>query len=300
MSLTEILNGTFYGNSYYSWLVALAVTIFLAFFLRLIRNRVINRLRRLSQRTENLVDDSIVDVLSRTRFLPILVVSIYFGSEFLQLGRIEEWIGRLTVIAVLFQIAFWGDALLSVLIERYTRIAVEEESSRVASRTALNFLSRLLLWSLVLLVALDNVGINVTALIASLGVGGIAVALAAQNILGDLFSSLSIMFDKPFVVGDFIIVGEELGTVEKIGLKTTRVRSLHGEQLIFSNTDLLNSRIRNFKRMYQRRIVFSIGITYETPYEKLKEVASMLREIVQAHDLVRFDRAHFKGFGDSS
>src|SRR5690606_8227951 len=222
MSLTEILNGTFYGNSYYSWLVALAVTIFLAFFLRLIRNRVINRLRRLSQRTENLVDDSIVDVLSRTRFLPILVVSIYFGSEFLQLGRIEEWIGRLTVIAVLFQIAFWGDALLSVLIERYTRIAVEEESSRVASRTALNFLSRLLLWSLVLLVALDNVGINVTALIASLGVGGIAVALAAQNILGDLFSSLSIMFDKPFVVGDFIIVGEELGTVEKIGLKTTR------------------------------------------------------------------------------
>src|SRR5690606_319662 len=139
-----------------------------------------------------------------------------------------------------------------------------------------------------------------TALIASLGVGGIAVALAAQNILGDLFSSLSIMFDKPFVVGDFIIVGEELGTVEKIGLKTTRVRSLHGEQLIFSNTDLLNSRIRNFKRMYQRRIVFSIGITYEPPYEKLKEVASMLRAIVQAHDLVRFDRAHFKGFGDSS
>lgn len=299
MSLTEIMNGSFFGNSYYSWVVALGVIVFLTFFLKVVRNRLTSRLEAFSKRTENRLDDALADIIGRTRFLPILVVSIYFGSQFVELGTVAVWIDRLTIIAVLFQIAFWVDALLGVFIERYTRIAVQEESSRVASRTALSFLGKLVLWSLVFLVGLDNIGLDVTALVASLGVGGIAVALAAQNILSDLFSSLSIMFDKPFIVGDFIIVGSELGTVEKIGLKTTRVRSLHGEQLIFSNTDLLNSRIRNFKRMYERRIVFNLGVTYETPYEKLKEIPAMIRQTIEALQQVRFDRAHFKSYGDS-
>jgi len=133
-----------------------------------------------------------------------------------------------------------------------------------------------------------------------LGVGGIAVALAVQNILGDLFASLSIVLDKPFVIGDFIVVDTFVGTVEHIGLKTTRLRSLSGEQVIFSNTDLLGSRIRNYKRMYERRVVFTLGLVYQTPMEKVESVGKILQEIIELEPQARFDRAHFKEFGDSA
>ena len=153
---------------------------------------------------------------------------------------------------------------------------------------------------LVALVALDTAGIDITALVAGLGVGGIAVALAVQNILGDLFASLSIVLDKPFVIGDFIIVGDMMGTVEHIGMKTTRVRSLSGEQLVFSNTDLLSSRIRNYKRMQERRALFRFGVTYQTSRDLLARIPEVVREVIEGRDETRFDRAHFAGFGDSS
>jgi small-conductance mechanosensitive channel len=156
------------------------------------------------------------------------------------------------------------------------------------------------LWAVLLLMILDNLGFNITTLVASLGIGGIAVALAVQNILGDIFASLSIAMDKPFVIGDFIIVGEQLGTVEYIGLKTTRIRSLSGEQIVFSNNDLLNSRIRNFKRMYERRVLFGFGVVYQTSHEQLKKIPVMVREIIEGLENTRFDRAHFKEYGDSS
>jgi small-conductance mechanosensitive channel len=162
----------------------------------------------------------------------------------------------------------------------------------------LAFVGRVAVWSIVLLVLLDNLGVDITTLVAGLGVGGVAVALAAQNILGDLFASLSIVLDRPFVVGDFLNVGDFLGTVEKVGIKTTRIRSLSGEQLIFANNDLLGSRIRNYGRMQQRRVVFSIGVTYQTPPEKLAAISDMLREAVEAQQDVRFDRAHFAKYGD--
>ncbi len=154
---------------------------------------------------------------------------------------------------------------------------------------------------MVLLLSLQNVGVDVTALVAGLGVGGIAVALALQNILGDLFASLAIVLDKPFVLGDFINVGGEfLGSIEAIGLKTTRIRSLSGEQLVFSNSDLLGSRIRNYGRMAERRIAFTVGVTYETPKDRLAEIPGIIREAVEAQDKVRFDRSHFQKFGDFS
>jgi small-conductance mechanosensitive channel len=160
------------------------------------------------------------------------------------------------------------------------------------------FVMRLVVWTAVLLVLLDNLGVDITALVAGLGVGGIAVALAAQNILGDLFASLSIVLDKPFVVGDFIAIGEFLGSVEHVGLKTTRLRSLSGEQVVFSNADLLGSRVRNYGRMFERRVLFSLGVTYQTPPDKMRRIPVMIREIVESQDRVRFDRAHFQGFGD--
>ena len=150
------------------------------------------------------------------------------------------------------------------------------------------------------MLALDNFGFNITTLVASLGIGGIAVALAVQNILGDLFASLSIALDKPFVNGDFVVIDDMMGTVKHIGLKTTRIQSLGGEELIFSNGDLLKSRIRNYKRMAERRIVFEIGVVFGTPAEKLRHINDIVRDVVGSHADARLDRTHFKKIGASS
>jgi small-conductance mechanosensitive channel len=166
--------------------------------------------------------------------------------------------------------------------------------------SAIGFIGKLVVWSVVLLLALDNLGVQITTLVAGLGVGGIAVALAVQNILGDLFASLSIVLDKPFVVGDFLIIDNYLGSVEHVGLKSTRIRSLTGEQLIFSNNDLLRSRLRNYGRMYQRRVAFNIGVVYQTPREALKKIPGILQNAVEGQENVRFDRSHFKEYGDFS
>ena len=166
---------------------------------------------------------------------------------------------------------------------------------------AVGFLGRLILWVVLLLTFLKTaLDMDISAFVASLGIGGIAVALALQNVLGDLFASLSILLDKPFVIGDFIVVGDMAGTVETVGLKTTRIRSLSGEQLIFSNSDLLGSRVRNYKRMEERRVAFEIGVVYGTSSKDLKAIPELVRIAVESQDNTRFDRSHFKGFGDSA
>lgn len=175
-----------------------------------------------------------------------------------------------------------------------------EQQGTLASIAGVRWVVLFAAYAIILLLALQNLGVNVTSLIAGLGIGGIAVALAIQNLLGDLFASLTISLDKPFVAGDFIIVGDEKGTVEQIGLKTTRVRSLSGEQLVFGNADLLSSRIRNYKRMNERRVVFGFGVVYATPPETLEQINTLVRSIVESQPNVRFDRCHFHRFGVSS
>ncbi len=204
----------------------------------------------------------------------------------------------LTAILVILQAAIWGNVLIAYAIQRYAEVHRVSDAARVTTMSAMAFLGKLLLWTVALLLILDNLGVDVTTLIAGLGVGGIAVALAAQNILGDLFASLSIVMDKPFVLGDFIIVGDFQGTVENIGLKTTRLRSLSGEQLVFPNSDLLTSRIRNFKRMQERRVVFTIAVTYETALDQLREIPQLIKDAITSQEQTRFDRAHFQKFGD--
>ena len=182
----------------------------------------------------------------------------------------------------------------------YTDRKITDDPASVTTIRALGFLATAVVWAAVFLVALDNLGVRVTAMVAGLGIGGVAIALAVQNILGDLFASLSIILDKPFVYGDFISVGDMSGTVEKVGLKTTRIRSISGEQLIFSNSDLLQSRVRNYKRMMERRVVFSIGVVYRTTREQLEAIPGIIRDAIEALPQLRFDRAHFKTFGPSS
>jgi len=231
----------------------------------------------------------------------MVILSFYIGSLPLSFPEaVDYWLGRIAFFTVLIQVGIWGNALITSLIQQYQADHLKDEAGNVTTLRAASFVIKLALFSVILLLALDNAGIKIDTLIASLGVGSIAVALAVQNILADLFASLSIALDQPFVIGDFIIVDDYLGTVENIGLKTTRVRSLSGEQLIFANSDLLNSRIRNYKRMGERRVLFSLGVTYQTSYVLLKKIPEMIRKIIEAQDGTRFDRAHFKSFGDSA
>ncbi|WP_459615588.1 mechanosensitive ion channel family protein [Bordetella sp. 2513F-2] len=182
----------------------------------------------------------------------------------------------------------------------FRRQAGVQDAQLTALATLSVWAAKVLLWAVVLLAMLSNMGVNITAFVASLGVGGIAIALAVQNILGDLFASLSIAIDKPFEVGDFIVVGPLAGTVEHVGLKTTRIRSLGGEQIVMSNTGMLGATIQNYKRLQERRIVFQFGLTYDSTPEQLRQVPGIVEKIVRAQQQVRFDRAHFKGFGESS
>lgn len=234
----------------------------------------------------------------------LMVLSLFseVSASTLVLAWAMLWKGAIVGIAI--QLISWAGVLVDWAGALWLRRrAIAEGGADPAIAGAMGtfrWLFLLVAYAAILLLALENFGIDVTALIAGLGVGGIAVALAVQNILGDLFASLTITLDKPFVVGDFIIVGTEMGTIEKVGLKTTRVRSLGGEQLIFGNSDLLSSRIRNYKRMQERRIVFTFGVTYQTTPDQLARVVEHVRAIITDHELARFDRCHFHKFGASS
>jgi small-conductance mechanosensitive channel len=296
--LAPLRRFSFLGNSLEDWAVALAVTILATAAMALVRSMVLRRLAARSAITDTRLDDLVVTMLSKTYLLFIVAFGIYFGSTFLVLGRARElFIDRVAVAALLMQVAIWGDVGLRAWRDQLRR---DQDIARRNSSSVLGFILRLTLWVIVFLVVLDNFGVNITALVASLGVGGIAVALAVQNILGDLFASLSITLDKPFEIGDFIIVGDVLGSVEHIGLKTTRLRGLGGEQVVFSNGDLLKSRIHNHKRMETRRVAFVLRIAYGTTEELLCKVPRIIREIVTAKPNIDFERAHFFMWGEWS
>nr|WP_320133253.1 mechanosensitive ion channel family protein [uncultured Holophaga sp.] len=284
-----------------TYLAPVAVALILWFILWLARKILVSRLSVLAERTENQLDDLLVAVLEKTRGFALLATGLYVGSRWLPLSpKADSIVQRVYIVLLLLQGALWASAAITFLFTRPAGDGTERSAANKASMKALAFTARIVVWSVFLLLCLDNLGVNITSLVAGLGVGGIAVALAVQNVLGDLFASLSIVLDKPFEIGDFIVVGEEKGTVEHVGLKTTRISSLTGEQIVISNSDLLKSRIHNFKRMTERRILFTLGVTYQTPHAKLEPITRMLREIIEAQPCTRFDRAHLKGFGDSA
>ncbi len=265
------------------------------------RRLIVSRLTALALRTTTQWDNIAVAVIRRTSVLFLLMISLLAGAGTLSLpDRASRAVGSAAGLIVLLQLGLWLTASARGLIERYRAQRLEDDRSAATMFVAVSFLVQTAIWSAVLLAALSNLGVNITAFVASLGVGGIAIALATQNILGDLFSSLAIVLDKPFVIGDFIIVGDLMGTVEKVGLKTTRLKALSGEQLIFPNADLLSSRVRNFGRMTERRVAFKIGVTYQTPRATIERIPHFLRAAVEAQEHVRFDRAHFAAYSDFS
>ena len=273
--------------------VALAI-LAIAALIRALAHRAAERARR----TSTHVDDFLVDVVLQTKLLLLVFPALYAGSRVLpdaatDLLRLPM---RLSLIA---QGAVWAVTVAGFALERYGRTRLESDPSAITTIRAFRVGAVIAVWIVAVLLALDNAGFDVTALVAGLGIGGVAIALATQNILADLFASLSIVVDKPFVVGDSIKVGEDVGVVQHIGLKTTRLRSLTGEELVVSNGDLLRSRVRNFARMHERRVSGRIGVTYDTTAELLERLPGIIRAIVEKH-AARFDRAHFVAFGDSS
>ncbi len=295
----DFLDQTLLDIPMQAWLTALGVSIVTFLALLVIQQVFIVRLEKLTTRTKTQWDDLVIHALRKTKLLFLIIVSVFGGSVLIDLpSRADTIIRQVSMVALLIQAGIWLSSGLLFWLKSYRERELEDDPAAVTTMNAIGFVGRLILWSLVLLLTLDNLGVDITALVAGLGVGGIAVALAVQNILGDLFSSLSIVLDKPFVIGDFLVLGDHMGSVEYIGLKTTRVRSLSGEQLVFANTDLLKSRIRNYGRMAERRVVFTIGVTYQTPREHLKLIPEIIRRAIEAQEQTRFDRSHFRSYGD--
>jgi small-conductance mechanosensitive channel len=231
----------------------------------------------------------------------MMLTALLIGIGTLQLA--EPWTSRVShlwFLTLMLQVALWANRAVTLGVTRYFKRHAGEGAQASASATLLSWTLRTALWAVALLAVLSNVGVNITAFVTSLGIGGVAVALAVQNILGDLFASLSIAVDKPFEVGDAIGVGTVTGSVEYVGLKTTRIRSLGGEQIIMSNADLLKQTVKNFKRMATRRVVFTFGVTYDTSPEQAAAIPSIVRAIIEPEEQVKFGRAHFQGFGDSA
>lgn len=299
MNLFEWVGYEVLGNSLLAWGSGFGLMVGAWIVLGITRRVLRKRLAAAGERSGFKPLQIAAHTVAQTKGWFLLLAAVAIGSQLWVLApSAQSLLTDVVTIGLLVQMGVWGTAALDMWFRLRRELQMQEHPQAVAAIDVLGFVVHLVVWTIVILVILDNQGIKVTALIAGLGIGGVAVALATQNILGDLFASLSIVLDKPFVVGDFLSIGEFLGNVEKVGIKTTRVRSLSGEQLIFSNNDLLSSRIRNFGRMFQRRVVFTLGVTYATPAEKLRRIPTIIRDAVEAHEKVRFDRAHFHKYGD--
>ena len=262
---------------------------------------VLRRLVRDTHEFSSIARDVVLALSKSTSRTFVLILALYAASGMLPLSlRIETLIATLMTIAFFAQLGIWINDIMQRMLEASKRKREAKDPSSVSAFGLFSVFGRIAIWAVVLLFVLRSLNYDITAVIAGLGIGGIAVAFALQNILGDIFCSVAILLDKPFVVGDFIVVGDQKGSVEHIGIKTTRIRSLSGEQIIFSNADLMGSRIQNFKRMYERRVGFEFGIVYETPREKVARIPGIVRAIIEECEDARFDRSHFARFGDFS
>jgi small-conductance mechanosensitive channel len=287
-------------NGHVQWAIAGGTALLMLLVALGLRSWIGRRYKVLAQTEQIELLELPLEVASKTSRVFLGIVCLCAGLMLLRMpAELRRQVWLLVKLISFWQVGVWGTAAVVAWLMARRRTAGADRAA-IGSLGIIGFVMQVVVWALILLLALDNLGVDVTALVAGLGVGGIAVALAMQNILGDLFASLSITLDRPFEIGDFIIVGEYMGSVEQIGVKSTRLRSLGGEQIIISNADLLGSRVRNYGRMNERRVVFSLGVTYETPRAKLKGIPSIVRECIERRERTRFDRCHFAKYGDFS
>ena len=298
--LNNFLQTTYFGNTVMDYAVFLSILLGGILGIRLINAVILHRLRVWSEKTATTIDDFLIRIIDK-KLLPILYFgALYLSTKTLQLSPIAV---KVIEIAGVVLLTIMGIRLIVELLHFALEVywvRKEVDTTRQRNLKGIITVIKVLVWGIGITFLLDNLGFRISAVIAGLGIGGIAVALAAQTVLGDLFSYFIIFFDRPFEIGDFIIVDDFLGSVEHIGLKTTRLRSLSGEQLIFSNTDLTSSRLRNYKRMENRRVIFKLGVTYQTPTKHLREIPEIIADIIINTDDTIFDRAHFSSYGDFS
>jgi len=296
----EILEKTFFQNTVKNYLICVGLFLVGVVVVKIFELFFLKRLKKLAEKTKTTLDDFVVLLIQK-----IAVPFSYFGIIYLAINTLNI----LPSIKKGINIAFV--AIVTVFVARLIIRIVSHGLSLYSSTTgkgsslekSINGILKVVkvvVWGIAVTFFLDNLGFKISAVIAGLGIGGVAVALAAQAVLKDLFSYFAILFDRPFETGDFIILGDYLGTIENIGIKTTRVRSLGGEQLVFSNTDLTSSRLRNYKRMQKRRVSFKLGVTYQTPTAKLKAIPDMIEKAIGNVSDTVFDRAHFFSYGDFS
>ena len=287
------------GNSVRAYVLALVYFVILVGVFWLGQRLAVRRLNRLAERTKNDLDDALAGAISAVRPPVYSLLALYVAARSLALNDLWQRVVDILFVGVLvYQVVHSVQSLINYAVTK--RMAETEEAHTRAVINLLSIATKVGLWTLAILFALSNFGVNVTSLIAGLGIGGIAVALAAQNILGDLFGALVIYFDKPFVHGDFVVAGEHKGTVEHVGIKTTRLRALDGEEVVIANKELTDATVRNFRRMEERRVAFDIGVTYDTSKTVLEKIPMMVAAVVGGVPETRFDRAHFREFGDSA
>lgn len=302
VTLQAFFDGVWWNNSGQDYALALGIFVVSFVLFRLFNYYLLHRLRNLAKRTKTQWDDLLIDFLQEIRWFFYVLLSCYIALQFLVIpslvGKIASYV---MLVAAGYYIAKGVSCAINHGVEEQIQKRQKEDVHHSGSMLkVLGIILKVTVWSVVLLMVLSNMGVEITPLIASMGIGGIAVALAVQSILGDLFGAFIIYFDKPFKEGDFIIIGQDMGVVKHIGIKSTRIQALQGQELVMSNTELINSRINNYKQMEKRRIAFSFGVKYDTGMNKLKKIKGIVTKIFSSVDGVVLDRVHFKDFGDFS
>ena len=301
-NVSEILAQHYLGNSVQSWLTAVLAFLVTFIVLPLLRSLIMGRRARWMGARPPAGVQLVLTLIARTSRMFLWAVAVYVGERFLDFPARLERISTIVVVLVFWlQFAFWASAAVQFALDQQRlRAEATGDTSLKGSLDVLLFTARLIIYVIAMLLALDNLGVNITTLVAGLGVGGIAIALAVQNVLGDLFASMSITLDKPFLVGDWLRVDDCEGVVECIGIKSTRLRSVSGEQIILANADLLKSRVHNLGRMPERRSLFTLGVAYQTTPAKLQEAADLVRSCIEGVPGTRFEYCLFRSFGDSA
>lgn len=298
--IEELMKRVIFHNTVSDYLVSLSILIAGLIMARVLERIIIKRLKAWTARTSTTLDDFFLQV-SESKLMPVF----YFGVVYLSINTLTmaPSLTRAFDVVIAVLLTFFSARFLVAVINYMIETVWLEKGGELTRKYSIKGLLpviNVMVWGIAITFLLDNLGFKISTVIAGLGIGGVAVALAAQTVLGDMFSYFAILFDRPFKIGDFIIVGDYMGAIEHVGIKTTRIRSLGGEQVVFSNSDLINSRVRNYKKMNQRRVVFSLGVTYQTSLQDLQEIPGIITRIIKNIDLTTFDRAHFFSYGDFS
>lgn len=302
MVFEEILNLNFLGNTAGDYLIALGIFIVVFIVLKIFKNVGIKKLKKLADHTRVEFDDLIIKFIQSIAWPFYFILALYIACQFIQLPNIlDRVLYYALILIVTWYVIKSVQEVINFGVQRV--ISKRQKEDEKFEPGSLNILAKVLkgvVWLIAIIIILQNLGYNISALVAGLGIGGIAIAFALQNVLTDMFASFSIYFDKPFQVGDYIVIGDNRGTVKKIGIKSTRIQSTQGEELIISNKELTESRVSNYKKMDKRRITFKFGIEYNTSIDKVKKIPEIIKNVLKRFELVEIDRVHFKELGDFS